>query len=72
MYADDDWSVHTNAKTVVEVNEKLNREMANIKHWCMNINMAVNQDKSKAMLITTYQTATRLETKEHNGTYDGS
>ncbi len=36
MYADDS-SVHTNAKTVVELNEKLNRDMANIKHWCKTI-----------------------------------
>ncbi len=35
-------------------------------------NMAVNQDKSKAMIITTYQKATTLETKELNVTYDGS
>ncbi len=34
--------------------------------------MAVNQDKSIVMLITTYQKATRLETKELNVTYDGS
>ncbi len=33
--------------------------------------MAVNQDKSKAMIIT-YQKATRLETKELNVTHDGS
>ncbi len=33
--------------------------------------MANNQDKSKAMIITTYQQATMLETKEVNLTYDG-
>ncbi len=42
-----------------------------MKCWCVDNNMAVNQDKSKAMLITTYQKATRLETKELNVTYDG-
>ncbi len=65
IYADDS-SVHTNAMTVVE----LNCDMVNMK-WCVDNNMAVNQDKSKAMLITTYQKATRLETKELNVTYDG-
>ncbi len=38
----------------------------------MDNNMAVNQDKSKAMLITTYQNDTRLEIKELNLTYDDS
>ncbi len=46
--------------------------MVNVKRWCMVNNMAVNQNKSKAMLITTYQKATRLELKELNVTYDGS
>ncbi len=66
MYADD-LSVHTNAKTVVEFNEKLNCDMVNIKHWCMNNNMAVNWDKSKAMIIT-HQKTTSLETKLLNVT----
>ncbi len=66
----DDLSVHANAKTVVELNENLNHDMVNIKHWCMDNNMAVNQDKSKAMIMTTYQKTTRLETKELNVTYD--
>ncbi len=70
MYADDS-SVHTSAKTVLELNEKLNCDMFMIKHWCMDNNMAVNQDKSKAM-ITTYQKATRLETMELNVTYADS
>ncbi len=34
--------------------------------------MEVNQDKSKATLITTYKNATMLETKELNVIYDGS
>ncbi len=34
--------------------------------------MAVNKDKSKTMIITTYQKVTKLETKELNVTYDGS
>ncbi len=38
----------------------------------MDNNMAVNQDKSQTMIITTYQKATRLEIKELNVTYDGS
>ncbi len=46
--------------------------MVNMKCWCMDNNMADNQDKSKAMIITTYQKATRLETKELDVTYDGS
>ncbi len=71
MYADDS-SVHTNAKTVLELNEKLNCDMVNIKHWCMANNMAVYQDKPKSMIITiTYQKATKLETMEVNVTYDG-
>ncbi len=71
MYADD-LAVHTHGKTVIELNEKLNHDMVNIKCWCMDINMSVNQDTSKAMIITTYQKATRLDTDEDNVTYDGS
>ncbi len=56
----------------VELNEKLNHDMVNIKHWCMDNNMTVNQDKTKAMWITIYRQAIRLETKELNVTYDGS
>ncbi len=33
MYADDS-SVHTIAKTVIKLNQKLKRNMVNIKHWC--------------------------------------
>ncbi len=51
---------------LVELNEKLNCDMVSIKHRCMDNNMAVNQDKTKEMIVTTYQTATRLETKELN------
>ncbi len=71
MYADDS-SVHTNAKTVVKLNEKLNQDMVNTKRWCMDNNMAVNQDKSQVILITTYQKATTYEIKELNVTYDGN
>ncbi len=68
MYADD-LSVHTNVKTVVELNEKLNRDLVNIKHWCMDNNMSVKQDRSKAMIITTCPKGIRLL---NNVTYDGS
>ncbi len=71
MYAADSY-VHTHTKTVVELNTKLNCDMVKIKRWCMDNNMTVNEDKSKAMIITTYQKPTWLETKERNITYDGS
>ncbi len=41
MYADDS-SVHTNENTVVELDEKLNRDLVNIKCWGIDNDMAVN------------------------------
>ncbi len=58
----DDLYILTNAKIVVELNLKLNQDMVNIKCWWMHNNMVVKQGKSKAVLITAYQKATRSET----------
>ncbi len=70
MYADDS-TVHVSAKTVCELNQKLNVDLENIKIWCRENNMLVNKEKTKAMLVTTYQRATHLDTQTLDVNYDG-
>ena len=54
MYADDS-SVTSAAKSVPELNEKLNADLQSISAWCKDNRMAANSSKTKAMLITTWQ-----------------
>ena len=70
MYADDS-TFHSSAKTVEELNDTLTDDMFNVHTWCNENNMVVNLDKTKAMLISTYQKAARLKSDlevYYNGT----
>ncbi len=62
MYADDS-TIHTSARTVDELNNKLTEDMTNVQAWCTNNNLVLNDGKTKAMMITTYQRATILNSK---------
>ena len=59
MYADDS-TIHTSARTVKELNNKLTEDMTNVQAWCTNNNMVINDGKTKAMMITTSQRAATL------------
>ncbi len=61
MYADDS-TVGATAKTRDIVEEKLNTYMENINDWCNANKMAINTDKTKAMLVTMCQCAGALRT----------
>ncbi len=40
---------------------KLNSDMAKVNKWCKDNKMAINCDKTKVMLITTYQKEAKLD-----------
>ncbi len=40
---------------------KLNSDMAKVNKWCRDNKMAINCDKTKVMLITTYQKEAKLD-----------
>jgi hypothetical protein len=54
MYADDS-SITSTAKTVPELNDRLNADLKDISSWCKENRMATNSSKTNAMLITTWQ-----------------
>ncbi len=60
MYADDSTFCVT-GKSVNELDVYLNKEMNNVKDWYHNNQMASNIDKTKGMLITTYQEEPHLD-----------
>lgn len=60
MYADDS-TIHTSAQSIEELNVELTNDITNVQTWCTDNNMVVTHDKSRAMLITTYQRATRFD-----------
>ena len=71
MYADDS-TIHTSARTVEELNNKLTEDMTNVQAWCTNNNLVLNDGKTKALMITTYQRAAILNSKlrvEFNGVH---
>ncbi len=51
-------------KTVEDFDLKLNNDMYCVNDWCNNNHMVGNGDKTKAMLITTYQKESKLPKKE--------
>ncbi len=53
MYADDSTLTAT-GKTIETLDDKLNSDMESIVVWFDDKRMAMNTDKTKAMLITTY------------------
>lgn len=54
MYADDS-SITAQAKTVPELEAKLNFDSEKISNWCIENHMSVNATKTKVALITTRQ-----------------
>ena len=64
MYADDS-TIYSNAKTIEELNVKLTHDMSNVHTWCNNNNMVINNSKTKAMVMTTYQRAATLNSNLH-------
>ncbi len=58
-YADDS-TIHTKAKTIDELESKLNSALVNVSKWCNQNKMALNTDKTFSIDITTYPKAWRL------------
>jgi hypothetical protein len=71
MYADDS-TVSATGETVDELDIKLNEDMSHINDWCHDNQMAANTDKTKAMMITTYQKEAKLPKKELTVYYDNN
>ena len=59
MYADDS-TLHTNGKTVAELNEKLTTAVSSVNDWCTSNDMVINEKKTKSMTICTYQKETKI------------
>ena len=59
MFADDS-TLHCSARTIPELEEKLNADLVNTQTWCKQNRMAVNETKTKSMLMTTYQKASKM------------
>ncbi len=51
-------------KSIETLDDMLNSDMKSIVSWCDDNRMAVNTDKAKAMLITTYQHFHKLPAKQ--------
>ncbi len=60
MYADDS-TLGASGKTIEDLEVKLNSDMAKVNKWCKYNKMAIKCDKSKLMLITTYQKEAKLD-----------
>ncbi len=60
MYADDS-TLGTSGKTIEDIEVKLNSDMAKVNERCKDNKMAINGDKTKVMLITTYQKEAKLD-----------
>ena len=69
MYADDSTLCET-GETVDELNVKLNDDMVCVNKGCHDNQMAANGDKTKVMLVTTYQKEAKLPKKELTVYYD--
>ncbi len=62
-YADDS-TLGTVGDTIEILNNKLCADMVQIGEWCTDNRMVSNTDKTKAMIITTYQRYNHLNIKE--------
>ncbi len=60
MYADDS-TLGASGKTIEDLEVKLNSDMAKVNNWCKDNKMSINCDKTKEMLITTYQKDAKLD-----------
>ncbi len=59
MYADDS-TFSVTGETIEEPEIKLNADLTNVQLWCQINKMAVNANKTKVMLVTTYQKEAKL------------
>ena len=70
LYADDSTS-HSSGKTINELNDKLTTAMEDIQQWCLAHGMVINEKKTKSMVVSTYQTAAKIDSTDlfvkHNG-----
>ncbi len=65
MYADDS-TLHAAAKTLDELELILNNDVECVSKWCKQNIMLTNTNKTKCMLIITFQKATRLPRTDLN------
>ncbi len=70
MFADDS-TLHTQKKTVEELERELNVDLENISAWCKSNKMATNTTKTHSMLVTTWQKLLHLDKKEMEVYYEG-
>jgi len=54
MYADDS-TITSSARSVPDLNDKLNADLESVSAWCSMNRMAANSSKTKSMLVTTWQ-----------------
>ncbi len=74
MYADES-TIHVTGKTIEELECKLNIDNIDLKNAqiCCQINrMAVNAEKTKVMLVTTFKRETKLQTSEINVNFNST
>ncbi len=64
MYADDSTLCETDETVEEFKNVKLNEDMVSVKKWYHDNQMAGNGDKTKHILVTTYQKEAKLPVKE--------
>ncbi len=60
MYADDS-TLGASGKTIEDLEVKLNSDMAKVNNWCKDNKMAINCDKTKVMLLITFQKEGKLD-----------
>ena len=63
MHADDS-TISTSGKTIPLIEENLNSDLEHVSNWCDENKMAINIDKTMAMLITTRQKLQTFETTD--------
>ncbi len=71
MYADDS-TLGASRKTVEDLGANLNPNMAKVNKWCKDNKMAINCDKTKAMLITIYEKEAKLDSTHLSVIYDNT
>ncbi len=71
IYADAS-TLDASGKTTEDLKAKLNRDMAKVNKWCKYNRMAIDCDKTKVMLITTYQKESKLDSTHIGVTCDNT
>ena len=59
-------TMHTSAKTTVELECNLNSDLEHINNWCLRNKMCPNTEKTKCMLVTTRQKRSHLTSSALN------